>query len=491
MLEYRRWKAAVSIIEFAAELGWHFDDPIYREWESRLVAQDKRILVLAPRGSRKSTFYSMIYPAWRLLHDPNLRIALGSLKEGKSKQWIQQIVNVYLSNPNVVELYGEYIRKNHNNRFEKTLSSNWNTIKRFDYMHEGYNLAAFGFDSSIQGNHADLIIIDDPCNHDDSLSQTVRENRIIIFQQNLGTIAKDTQIIVIGTPKHHEDLYAHIEHVVNPRLPDADKWKIVRDTPYKDDGSLRFPDAVSQKAIDTFIAEMGKYVADHEIHLKVYPRGDTIFNPADMHTYDYDELIIGLTKPSNDPIIEQKRRERLSKCRLGLYLDPAKSEKGDSNAIAVAMKVSEGYTQEGKEVFKVFLLEGILLKGLKDLMSIIKRLLTKYMEIGLRIESVWVEENAFQEVLKDNIKEEIAKSGYLTFVLGVQNRINKNTRITLCEIPYVTGVLRIATDWQDRYNDFIQEVLGYPTMKHDDAPDALAGVVEELTRLLSSNLKVF
>ncbi len=72
-------------------------------------------------------------------------------------------------------------------------------------------IEAVGMTGAITGGHFDLILVDDPQNYEDVGSPTMREKHRTWFMSTLTPMLNPGGfMVVIGTRKHHDDLYEHL-----------------------------------------------------------------------------------------------------------------------------------------------------------------------------------------------------------------------------------------------------------------------------------------
>lgn len=178
---------------------------LIKELQDIADGKNKRLIVNMPPGSAKSTFGSMLFPAWMIAHRPNLDIIGASntadLAEGFSRRVMGFIRD------NTKELGYHLIRE---------ASENWETSN-------GGRYRAAGVGGTVTGKRADLVIIDDPVrSREDAESANQREKQWNWFISDLRTRLKpDAAIVVIMTRWHIDDL--------GGRLLDRQKglWRVI------------------------------------------------------------------------------------------------------------------------------------------------------------------------------------------------------------------------------------------------------------------------
>ena len=87
--EVHRLRAKNSIIALAEALGYSTPEHMRVWWE--ILEREERVLILAARRHGKSRSMSVIYPLYRLLNDPNIRIIIVSETATQAQKWLREI----------------------------------------------------------------------------------------------------------------------------------------------------------------------------------------------------------------------------------------------------------------------------------------------------------------------------------------------------------------------------------------------------------------
>ncbi|MEM6503851.1 MAG: phage terminase large subunit [Planctomycetota bacterium] len=90
-----------------------------------------------------------------------------------------------------------------------------------------------------------------------------------------------------------------------------------------------------------------------------------------------------------------------------------------------------------------------------------------------RFSEFCVEANHFQEMLADELSKQVRKKRTLMNVTKVQNRTNKEARISALQPLVAQGLVRFSR----RHRKLLEQLTAFPNGKHDDGPDALEMVV--------------
>lgn len=172
----------------------------HMEWDA-LVASQERICILAPRDHGKSYFFNLAYPIWRGMFEPRgTQVYLFSANQDLANEFLQKIVEELTSNPRLAHL----------------VPRNWETVwaKRRIRLTTGVELRARGFGVKVRGGHPKYIVCDDMLGDENIYSETVREKAKDYFLSAItNMVIPGGQLIVVGTPMHQADIYAHLRKV--------------------------------------------------------------------------------------------------------------------------------------------------------------------------------------------------------------------------------------------------------------------------------------
>lgn len=163
---------------------------LIRELEDVARGRTPRLMVNMPPGSSKSTYASILFPAWLMAQKPNLDLIGASntaqMAEGFSRRVMAQIRDN-------AEALGIGLTRESAERWETS---------------NGGRYRAAGVSGAIAGQRADFVIIDDPTrSRADAESTTVRESQWNWFTADLRTRLKPgAAIALIMTRWHPDDL---------------------------------------------------------------------------------------------------------------------------------------------------------------------------------------------------------------------------------------------------------------------------------------------
>ena len=167
-----------------------------------------RLMVLMPPGSAKSTYASVLFPAWWFSHHPSSSVIAASHTADLASYFGRQVRNM------IAEYSADlgYGLSNDNRS-----AARWQTTRRGTYF-------AAGVRGPITGRRADLVIIDDPVkSHAEADSATYRENVWNWYRADLITrLRPGGRVVLIMTRWHEDDLGGRL------LAQNEGEWRIVR-----------------------------------------------------------------------------------------------------------------------------------------------------------------------------------------------------------------------------------------------------------------------
>ncbi len=179
--------------------------PLHSEWMHYLLDAPEERVLMAHRGSYKTTCISEVGTIWYLMFHPNARVAIIRKSYTDAAAILRNIANMMMM-PEVSELltfvWGE--RWKFNIRREGMLDLSVKKTKTKEV-----SITALGVDSGITGQHYDFAISDDACDLKDRISEAEREKTKIVIQEFRSNIMdRDKFMIHIGTPWERHDMFS-------------------------------------------------------------------------------------------------------------------------------------------------------------------------------------------------------------------------------------------------------------------------------------------
>lgn len=173
----------------------------------------KRLMVFMPPGSAKSTYASVVFPAWYLGRNPANSIIHGSHTTELAERWGRRIRNM-VSDPKF------------SNVFQVGLAADSQAAGRWA-LAEGGEYYAAGCGSAIVGFRADLGVIDDPiAGREQADSEREREKIKEWYRSDFYTRLKPGGAIVLIMQRWHEDDLAG--WLLSEQAKGGDKWEVVK-----------------------------------------------------------------------------------------------------------------------------------------------------------------------------------------------------------------------------------------------------------------------
>lgn len=168
----------------------------------------KRLMVFMPPGSAKSTYGSVLFPAWFLNRNPESCIIAASHTQELADGFGRRVRNL-------VDEFGPVL--GYRLSKDSQAAGRWETENGGEYF-------AAGVGGSITGRRADLALIDDPVkSREDAASDIVRSRQWDWFKFDLMTRLKpNARIVLIMTRWHEDDLAGRI------LAESGEQWDVVR-----------------------------------------------------------------------------------------------------------------------------------------------------------------------------------------------------------------------------------------------------------------------
>lgn len=182
-------------------------DPHYSMCEFLDWQEEKRRLLLAPRGTIKS-YCTRGWALQQLMKDPNIRILYVMSSEEVAKSASRQIDQIFRNNRMLRWLFPD--------RIPNFNSATWGMLHRQIPREKDYaepSMTFCGIGTGQTGLHYDIIICDDVIEEEAAQSETVMKNSIAWFsncEPLLDELNPAAQVLVVGTRWLAVDLYSVI-----------------------------------------------------------------------------------------------------------------------------------------------------------------------------------------------------------------------------------------------------------------------------------------
>lgn len=404
-----------------------FSDPWHIK-EIAKVLQDvesgklKRLIINMPPRHGKTLLTSKIFVPWALGRNPRRRVIFSSYNDGKAEEETRFMRDLVESKefrdifPNV------FVRS------DARAKGEWVTT-------DGGIVIGAGSRGSITGRGADLALIDDPYkDYQDAVSPVVSEAVWTWYRSVLRTrLSPNAAIILIHTRWTKKDLTGRLIEQ-DGLIEDGGQWKVLKLPAINVHGEALWPSQYSVQALKEVEKSIGRQ----------------LFSAL----YQQDPLDV------TERIFESPQFAEIPKgTRLFAYLDPAL---GGEDYCALSI----GGVAQDQDDPKVYIAYGSIWRSnLDTTYEYVEKTCKKF-----GIATLFVESNQGQLAIANHLSKKL-------HVKRINNSDSKNIRIQNF----------VKVNWsniyfsQDCQAEYLNQVLEYSEFAlHDDAPDSLAGLVQQL-----------
>jgi predicted phage terminase large subunit-like protein len=441
------WDLADQITDFAVKYLRHFMvDPetdrfiapavFHRELYTILLTE-RYAAIAAPREHAKSTVVSVIFPLYCICYKLRRFIVLIGDNQANAALQLAAIKEELETNAKLREDFGDLVGD-----------------KKWDVndcrTNTGISIVARGAGQSMRGlryrqYRPDLIILDDLENEESVDNPETREKLIKWFKGTVMSLGKNAQIFAVGTILHFDSFLSN--------LLDPEKFKrfIKRTYEAVDDewtpDSVLWPEKWDLQSLKEKEGDVGSVFFNQEFRNRPISADTQVFQEGWIirHAYRREEL-------------QQKPCVRVT------YYDPAISLKKRADFFAsVTLAIdTNGFLHVERA-------EGVKLPYIKQKEFILNR----YDEEQPVV--VGIENQAYQDALKQEMEEQSRVTGRYINVVGVPNLTDKFLRISSISSLVENGTIRFCLDGTQK--TLIQQLLFLGKIK-DDQADALQGAVQ-------------
>lgn len=169
-----------------------------------------RLMVLMPPGSAKSTYTSIVFPAWYMGRNPERSIIAASHTSELSERFGRRVRNLFAS-PGHREVFGVGIAP------DSGAAARWDTERGGEYF-------ATGIGGGVTGRRGDLGLIDDPVkSREDADSERYRTRAWDWYINDfLPRLKPGAAQVLVMTRWHDDDLGGRILEM------EADRWRVIK-----------------------------------------------------------------------------------------------------------------------------------------------------------------------------------------------------------------------------------------------------------------------
>ncbi len=355
---------------------WH--NEVYQD----LLSGEKRLLVEIARGHGKTIFF-VSYALWLVYRGIPVDVLVISYSEEQIRNNVMNLIdNIVMKNDYLAHL-----------RPSKQLL--WGAqLKTF---HNGSKIRGESFGSSVRGAHPDVLLVDDPLK--DKGGMTPQEQHEYFMSALMGTVKRDTLVVVDGTPLDNGDLLEQLEN---------NKAFTFRAYPAENEARTEalFPELFTLTELRQIEAEVGTLAYSRERLLKRIDPATSVFKDQYRTINDSHEM------PDQFAVVRT-------------IIDPAISEKDDACDSAV-VTVGMTYQNHAYEIDTQLLKANNPKTILDEIVKVAKRYYQKYVDYAIVIES-----ELFQKVLAYDLRQIILEKGLDVRIIEVthQGITGKHERI--------------------------------------------------------------
>lgn len=397
-------------------------------------------VIVAFRGSAKSTIMTLSYPIWAIIGKLQKKFILILCQtQTQAKLHLYNIKAELESNELLARELGPFTEQ------DEEWSAGSIVIPKY-----GARITVGSTEQSIRGfrhgsHRPDLIICDDI---EDLGSVQTREGRDKTYNWLTGEVIptgdRNTKVVIIGNLLHEDSVLMRLKEAINEkRLNGVFKFYPLMDTNGKILWSGKYPD---MKAIEAEKKKTGdRFSWEREFMLRILPREEQIIHANQLQYYD------SLPEITEDC--------RLADTCIGVDLAIAEKDKADFTAVVCAKL----YYVKNK--LKIFILPFMVNKRLpfRDSIETIKEI-PKFINDGIRL-NIYIEKVGYQESLVQQLKSEGV------YAEGVDlHGENKLTRLKRISMEVANGLVLFPRKGAEQ---LIEQILGFGVEKHDDLVDAL------------------
>lgn len=253
-------RAAWSILEPATTFteNWHLD--LLAEYLTLVRRREiRRLIINVPPRSMKSLTTTVMFPSWVWTTEPHTRFICSSYADSLSiKHSLDR--RTLLSSPWYQTLWGSRVK----------FADDQNLKSEFQNAARGVMLAT-STGGGVTGKGCDILIVDDPHNPLQVLSDVERVSAIRHFDYVLSTRLDDPKrgaIVVVMQRLHEEDLTGHLlaqygwEHIclaAEAERHEVWKFPVSKRVIERLPGDLLWPERFSPEVLEQFKVRLGSY----------------------------------------------------------------------------------------------------------------------------------------------------------------------------------------------------------------------------------------
>lgn len=431
-LSRRYYRDYLELVHYGSYDHYRHTELISKYLQRIAEGEQLRILIEMPPRHGKSMTVTETFPSYYLARNPDKRVIATAYSDSLAKKFGRLNRNKFNEFGSLFDLEMS---------FDKNAAGNWNVSK-----HTG-GMIATGIGSSITGEGADLLIIDDPIkNNEEAQSITIRNKIWDEWESTLSTRLHDgASVIAIQTRWHEDDFIGRLLE----RSPH--KWIRLRLPAIAEDDD----DLIGRKPGEPLAPELGyglewaeekKLEVGSKVWSSLYQQNPT---PASGDVIKREWIQYYDVLPS-----------RLDK--IIISWDMTFKDKKESDYV-----VGQAWGQKGADKYLIDQLRAKM--SFTETLKSVRAFKNKHEDAR----EVLVEDKANGTAIIDALKREI--SG----IIPIEPIGSKIARLEAVAPQFEAGNIFIPKNAHFT-GDFVEEVVGFPSAKNDDIPDATSQALNRL-----------
>jgi len=419
-------------------------------------------IIIAPRGSAKSTCWAKVAPLWLLGNNPNLRIVILSRTSSLAQRNLAFIRQSIESNDEVKQVfeYSDAVGRSYGLKQSSPWGVEQITVEN-DRRDGDCSIYAVGLGGTITGIRADVIIVDDLIDINNVMTDGQRE-KVIEYWRNvvIPTLNPTGRIFCVGTRWHNKDFYSML-------LDDEDfkeqSFSFTAIQKNEEDEEISYwPERFPLKKLYKMRDDMGSLAFNTQMMCDPSGYEGNTFKPEDIGFYDVNRDLLPIW----------------GDLEFIMAVDPNITENPDSDntAIVTAAVDRRRNTVYVLDIFAkplefVGQVKLIKMYGGRHQVSVGKTV----MEPEIKISKIGVDATAYQRSLQ--------KTGYLMGLPVIEIKTGnqqKLVRLVGLQPHFENGRLRFPDPDKNElswYDAFYEEYVSFPKGRRDDILDALEMLV--------------
>ena len=411
------------------------------------IAEDfdeKLAVIVAFRGSGKSTLISLVYAIWSIVGKQHAKfVILFSQTQGQSRQLLANIKMEFETNELLRKDFGSFEESNDEWRSTTLVLSRYKA--KIMVVSTGEAIRGYRYEQF----RPDLMIFDDIEDNDSVRTKEGRDKTYqFVTSQAIPAGDTNTKVIMIGNLLHEDSIIRRFMNEINLKTRDG----IYRSYPFLKDGKPLWPEKfISRASIEALKRKVGNdKIFRREYMLEIVPEDDQVIDLNWIQYYDELPLLVG-------------NGYRFT----AIGVDLAISDRDSADYTAFVSALIFGYGDD----MRIYILPNPVNKKMnfstteEQMKSLVEALGSKE-DVKIYIENVGYQQ-AFVEVL--------VNQGYAAEGVAV-NSASKRERLMFISHLVRTGKVLFPKKGAE---DLISQLIGFGIESHDDLADAFSLLVKK------------